>query len=150
MFAKAQDVPKSRQKLAAEGMSKVQRLSRALQSGALKSELRTASESIHAARALYKQIEAAGIAPKDFHVHIAYLTPDLSVLSTQPFEPGYEALIQAALSGSTCAINVGLVFSIRDWERENTVAGARPFLDTPLVRKAFEAWIQEMLALNRE
>ncbi len=52
--------PKSRQKLAAESMSKVQNLHRALQSVLLKSELRTVSEAIHAARGLYQQITAAG------------------------------------------------------------------------------------------
>jgi hypothetical protein len=147
MVAKTQDAP-SRQKLAAQNMSKVQRLHRALQSGPLKSELRTIPESIHAARALYKQIEAAGVAAKDFHVHIAYLTPDLSVLSTQAFELGHEPQIQTALSGPTCAIVVGVLFAIRDWERKNWVVGARPFLETPLVRKAIDSWMQEMLSLN--
>jgi hypothetical protein len=141
---------KSRQKLAAENMSKVQLLNRALQSGPLKSELRTVSEAIHAARALYKQIEGAGIAPKDFHVHIAYLTPDLSVLSTQPFEIGYEPLIQTSLSGTTCSIMVGILFLIRDWERKNWAVGARAFLDTPLVRKAIENWVKEMRAINAD
>ena len=142
--------PASRQKIAAEKMSPVQQLHRRLQSGPLKSELRTVSESIFAARVLYKQIEAAGIPAKDFWVHIAYTAPDLSALSTRPFAPGEEAAIQGELSGpGSCCIMVGLAFGIRDWERGNWVLGARPFLETPLVRTAFKQWLQEMLLINK-
>src|SRR5580704_15760288 len=140
MIARPHEV-KSRQKIAAENMSRVQRLHRALQSGPLKSELRTVSESLHAARGLYRQIEAADMEPKDFKVHIAYMTPDLSALFTQPFEPGQEAAIQAELSGpGRCCIMVGLVFGLRDADRKNWVVGARPFLDTTLVTIAFKQW----------
>src|ERR1700733_13428814 len=86
---------KSYQKATAEAMSKVQMLHRRLSSGPLKSELRTVSESIHAARALYAQIEGAGIPAKDSPVHVAYMTPDLSALYTAQFTPGQEAKIQA-------------------------------------------------------
>ncbi len=143
---------KSRQRLAAERMTEVQRLHQSLTSGRpAKSELRTVSEAIHAARGLYKQIEVGGVASKDFWVHIAYMTPDLSSLFTQPFTPGQEAAIQAELSGpEMCCIVVGLVFGLRDWERKNWVLGARPFLSTPLVHTAFEQWLQEMYAINAE
>jgi hypothetical protein len=146
MIAKARDGQKSQQKLAAENMSDVQRLHRALLSGRLKMELRTVSESIHAARALYTQIKAH-LEPKDFHVHIAYMTPDLSMLSTHPFVPGEEATIQAELSGM-CCIMVGLAFALRDWTNKNWIVGARPFLDTPLVHLAFKHWLQEMFITN--
>jgi hypothetical protein len=149
MTARVQSETKSRQKLAAENVNKVQRLHRALQSGPLKSDLRTVSESIHAARALYKQIEMEGIDPKDFWVHVAYLTPDLSALFTQTFTPGQEAAIQSELSGQgRCCIVVGLAFGIRDWERGNWLLGARPFLRTPLVLMAFDNWMEEMLQIN--
>jgi hypothetical protein len=149
MMTRTQTEPKSRQKLAAENMSKVQRLHRALQSGPLKSELRTVSESIHAARGLFKQIESAGLEHKDFAVHIAYMTPDLSALFTRPYVPGEEAAIQAELSGQgTCCIMVGLTFGLRDLERENWIVGARPFLRTPLVMMAFAQWMQETFIEN--
>lgn len=141
--------PKSRQKLAAESMSKVQNLHRALQSGLLKSELRTVSEAIHAARGLYQQITAAGLSAKDFKVHVAYMGPDLSALYTQPFEPGKEATIQAELSGQgRCCIMVGLTFGLRDWERGNWIVGVRPFLRTPLVDMAFDQWMHATFASN--
>ncbi|PWU08172.1 MAG: hypothetical protein C5B47_05120, partial [Verrucomicrobia bacterium] len=92
----------SRQKLAAENMTRVGKIVRALQSGQLKSELRTVQESIHLARGLYTQIESQGFKHNnDFAVHIAYLTPDLSMLFTRKFEPGEKeaAQIQADLSG---------------------------------------------------
>jgi hypothetical protein len=140
---------KSRQKLAADGMSKVQRLHRALQSGPLKSELRTVSESIHAARGLFKQIEQTGMERKDFAVHIAYMTPDLSALFTRSYVPGEEAKIQAELSGpGTCCIPVGLTFGLRDMERGNWVVGARPFLRTPLVTMAFAGWLKQTFDEN--
>ena len=135
----AKEIQPSRQQVAADKMTKVQRLHRALQSGPLKSELRTAFESIHAARALYEQIERAGIAADDYNVHVAYVTPDLSALFTVPFMPGQEAAIQAELSGpGRCAIIVGLTFSLRDWDAGNWSVGVRPFLKTPLVEMAFE------------
>jgi hypothetical protein len=149
MMTRTQAEPKSRQKLAAENMSKVQKLHRALQSGPLKSELRTVSETIHAASALYKQIEIAGMSPKDFKVNIAYVTPDLSALFTHPFVLGQEATIQAALSGQgTCCIMVGLLFGLRDNVEKNWIVGARPFLRTPLVEMAFANYMQQMFLEN--
>jgi hypothetical protein len=138
---------KSRQKVAEEKMSKVQRLHRQLSSGPLKSDLRTVSESIHAARALYFQIEGAGIPAKDFAVHVAYMTPDLSALYTAQFTLGQEAKIQAELSGQCCIV-VGLAFGLRDWERGNWVLGSRPFLRTPLVELAFTHWMQQTFVDN--
>ncbi|HZR58465.1 MAG TPA: hypothetical protein VFA74_16450 [Terriglobales bacterium] len=143
---------KSRQKLAAEKMTPVQNLVRSLQSGQLKSELRTVQESIHAARALAMQIESVstnyGLSKKyaeDFHVSIAYMTPDLSTLYTWPYEPGKEAEIQQRLSGpGTCCIPVGLVFGVRDRKQGGGwLSGARPFLNTPLVRLALQQRLEE-------
>lgn len=142
--AKAEET-KSRQKVANEKMSKVQQLHRALQSGQLKRELRTVAESIHAARALYRQIQLAKI--EDFHVHVAYLTPDLTTLITQEFLPGKESEAQAELS-KQCGTMVGLTFTIRDSEKGNTVVGARLFLSTPLIIQAFTQWIKDMETMN--
>lgn len=128
-------------------MTDAQRLQQRLSSGALKSELRTVSESIHAARAMYKQIESDGMDAKDFFVHIGYLTPDLSALFTEPYVPGKESEIQAALSGQCCIV-VGVVFGIRDWKVKNWLLGARPFLRTQLVTAAFQNWLDETFALN--
>jgi len=141
----------SPQKLRAQGMSKVQNLSRALQSGRLKMDLRTVPEAIHAARSLYSQIKAAGIEAKDCHVKIAYLTPDLSSLFTHSYVPGEEASIQAELSGQgMCCIMVGTAFALRDLEKGNWVVGYRPFLNTELVKRAFEQWLEEMAILNAQ
>jgi hypothetical protein len=147
MTPRVSEAPISRQKRAAENMSKVQRLHRALQSGPIKSELRTLSEAIHAARALYKQIQAAGIEPKDFAVHIAYLTPDLSTLFAHPFIAGQEAVVQAELSGE-CCIMAGLTFGLRDHEHGNWIVAARPFLKTPLVEMALDNWLKETVVAN--
>jgi len=142
---------KSRQRIAAEKaaskMSKAERLQHALQSGVLKSELRTASEAIHAARALHMRIKTEGFADQDIKVSVAYLTPDLSALSTEAFEWGHEAALHTALS-SVCPIVVGLTFGIRDMERRNWIVGARPFLNTPLVNAAFKAWLEETYIMN--
>jgi hypothetical protein len=139
---------KSRQRLAAENMTRAQRLHRAILSGALKSELRTAQDAIHAARALALQISAEGFALNDnFFVHIAYLTPDLSMLFTRRYVKDKEAEIYAELAGpGSCSIMAGLFFGIIDPERNGEwVVGARQFLNTPLVTTAFKH-----LAENKE
>jgi hypothetical protein len=127
-------------------MTTVQKIHRALQSGRLKSELRTVSEAIHAARALTMQIEAAGLKhDEDFQVHIAYLTPDLSMLFTERYIRGEESAIHAKLAGpGTCCIMAGLVFGIRDKEHGGDfLIGARPFLETPLVLSALRQRMEE-------
>jgi hypothetical protein len=140
----------SRQKLAADNMTAVAKIHRALQSGQLKSELRTVQEAIHAARALNAQAKAAmddkGLThAKDFSMHIAFMTPDLSTLFTRRFELGQEAVIQAELSGpGMCCVMVGLVFGIRDHDHGGDwLIGARPFLATPLVLMALKQRIDE-------
>ena len=152
MMAHARTETKSRQKLAAEKMTPMQRLARALQSGQLKSELRTMSEAIHMARALAMQIGNTLKTPEysenfknpsyaeHYHVAIAYMTPDLSMLFTWPYEPGKEAEIQERLTGTgKCCIPVGLVFGIRDPKQGGGwLSGARPFLNTPLVIMALK------------
>jgi hypothetical protein len=131
-------------------MSPVQKLHRSLQSGQLKSELHTVSEAIHAARALHTQIVSADILKaKDFAVHIAYLTPDLSVLSTRPYVPGQEAAIQAELTKpGMCCIVVALTFGLRDWEKGNWLLGSRVLLRTALVERALQQWMQEAFITN--
>lgn len=151
--------PKSRQRIASEKMTSVQQICRAVQSGPVKSELRTVQESIHAARALAMQIESMMTDPKyitrdlaehhvygtDYHVAIAYMTPDLSTLFTWPYEPGKESEIHARLSGvGSCSIVVGLVFGMRDPERGGAeYYGGKVFLDTPLVRMALAQRMKE-------
>jgi len=156
-MVRAQTGTKSRQKLAAEKMTPVQRLARALQSGQLKSELRTMPEAIHMAHALAMQIGNALKMPEyanefkkptyaeHYHVAIAYMTPDLSMLSTWPYEPGKEAEIQQQLSGpGKCCIPVGLFFGIRDPKQgAGWLSGARPFLNTPLVIMALKQRLEE-------
>src|SRR5215831_18513520 len=107
---------KSRQKLAADNMTRVQKIVRALQSGRVKSELRTAQEAIHAARALAMQIGAEGFTlNENFFVHIAYLTPDLSMLFTRRYVKDAEQEIYAELAGpGSCCIMAGLLFGIKD------------------------------------
>jgi len=149
------ETKQSRQKIAAGNMSPVQKICRALQSGPVKSELRTLSEAIHSARALAMQIESMMKSPmyaehfknptyaKDFHVAIAYMTPDLSMLFTWPYEPGKEADIQDRLSGQgKCCIPVGLVFGVHD-PKGGWWSGARPFLTTPLVIMALKQRVEE-------
>jgi hypothetical protein len=142
--------PKSRQKLAAENMTRVQKLTRVLQCGQLKSELRTVQEAIHMARGLYTQIESEGLKPQndEFAVHIAYMTPDLSMLFTRRFKPGKDeaAQIQADLA-SKCCIMVGLIFGMKDPDHDNEwLIGARPFLNTPLVVMALQQRVESEFA----
>jgi hypothetical protein len=121
--------------LRADGMTRVQKISRALRSGAIKSELRTAREAIWMAKGLDQQIQAAGVDAKDRHVYIAYMTPDLSVLSTLPFIEGNEPSILKTLTApGACCIMVGLVYAMRDREREGQwLFAPKPFLATPNV-----------------
>jgi hypothetical protein len=142
----------SSQQIAADKMTPVQKISRALQSGPVKSELRTVQEAIHLARALSSQAKSmmdgtkGADHAKDFGVHIAYMTPDLSVLHTLKYEAGQEAAIQAELSGGSgkCCIMVGLVFGMRDHSKGGMwYFGGRPFLNTELVRMALAQRMQE-------
>jgi hypothetical protein len=136
---------KSRQRLAAENMSKAQRIHRAIQSGPIKSELRTVQEAIHAARALAVQIGAEGFTlNENFFVHIAYLTPDLSMMFTRRYVEGKESEIYSDLAGpGRCAIMAGLLFGIFDPERNGEpVIGARQFLNTPLITMALKQRVE--------
>jgi hypothetical protein len=74
----------------------------------------------------------------DHQVSVAFLTPDLSVLHTWPFNFGTEAEMQKALSGpGRCAIPVGLIYEVVDPDG-GKVMGARQFLNTPLVTLALK------------
>jgi len=148
-------VKESRQKIAADKMTGAEKLARALQSGLMKGDLRTLQEAIHMARALamqipitaknYKGLKLSDKYGEDFHVAIAYFTPDLSAIFTHPYEPGKEAEIQEQLSGpGKCCIPIGLIFGIRDHERgARWWSGARPFLNTPLVIMALKQRVEE-------
>lgn len=136
---------KSRQRLASEKMSPVQKLCQRLSSGAIRSELRTVQETMHMARALVEQMGQLGkeyglckTYGKDYSVAVAFLTPDLSVLNTWPFNLGKEAEMQTALSGpGRCTIPVGLVYEVMDPDG-GRMMGARVFLNTPLVVMALK------------
>ena len=136
--------PKSRQKVAAEKMTRVENISRALRSGPLKSELRTAQEAIWMAKALDQQIKVAGLDAKDRHVYVAYMTPDLSVLSTLRFVEGQEpAMLKTLTAPGACCIMVGLIFAMRDKEHDGDWLFAhRPFLVTPNVLMALNQRIE--------
>lgn len=136
---------KSRQKLTAENMSEAQRVHHQLRSGAVRSELRNAREAVQIAGAFYHQaaelMNARKLDTKDLFVHISYLSPDLTVLSTMAFEPGKESQLYEKLSAG-CSIMAGLIFAIRDKERESILVGAKPFVDTPLVREALKQRVE--------
>jgi hypothetical protein len=136
---------KSRQKLAAENMSEAQRVHHQLRSGPIRSELRNAREAIQIAGAFYRQaaeqMKARKLDPKDLFVHISYLSPDLTVLSTLAFEPGKESQLYEKLS-TGCSIMAGLIYAIRDAERGSILVGAKPFVDTPLVREALKQRVE--------
>jgi hypothetical protein len=139
---------KSRQKATAESMTEAQRVEHQLQSGRVKSELRTVPETIQIASAFYRQAREAMKARKGldtengFALVIAYLTPDLSTLFTRKYVPGEEGHIYRELS-TECCTPVGLIFGIRDPQHDNQwLIGAKPFLTTPLVLEALKQRIQ--------
>jgi hypothetical protein len=142
MMPQAQEAPKepSRQKIAAEKMTKIENISRAMRSGMIKSELRTAQESIWMAKATDQQMQTAGVDPKDRRVYIAYMTPDLTVLSTLRFVEGQETALYSTLTApGTCCIFVGLIFAMRDHEHNGDWLFAhKPFLLTPNVTLALK------------
>lgn len=148
---------KSRQRLAAENMTQAEKVQHRLQSGPVKSELRTVPEAIHIASAFHRQAKEAMKDHKKldhatgFRLVIAYMTPDLSTLFTIKFEPGREAEIAKELTAKdTCALPVGLIFGIQDYEHSGDwLIGAKPFLTTPLVLSALNQRIDsEVIGIN--
>ena|ERR1700677_1351481 len=143
----------NRQKRAFDKMTKAQKIRRAVLSGPVKSELRNAREAIWAAKALDQHLRDNDLPPEDISVQLAYMTPDLTILSTLRFKPGKEEEIYAELTGpGKCAVMVGLIFGIRErdpevlkkFENQDVwVLGAKRFLDTELVRAALEQRIAE-------
>jgi hypothetical protein len=137
---------KSRQRLAAENMTQAEKVQHQLQSGPVRSELRTIQEAIHIASAFNRQAREAMKAHKkldhetDFALVIAYMTPDLSTLFTTRFVSGRGAEIAKELSAKdTCALPVGLIFGIQDPEHNREwLFGVKPFLTTPLVISALK------------
>ena len=133
-----------------ENMTKAEKVQRRFSAGRPTNELRTAQEAIWMARALKHQLHDAmkeeGLSPDDCYVHIAALTPDLSMLLTHRFVDGNEEEIKA-LHGkvtSVCSIMVGLIFAIEEREPKaikqfggpHKVLGAKAFLNTKLVADA--------------
>lgn len=96
------------------------------------------------AKALDQQIKASGVDAQDRRVYVAYMTPDLSVLSTLPFTEGQEAAILATLTApGACCIMVGLIFALRDTEHGGDwLFAQKPFLVTPNVVMALEQRVQ--------
>jgi hypothetical protein len=146
---------KSRQKVAAENMTQAAKVQHQLQSGPVKSELRTVQEAIHIAAAFNRQAKEAMKGhkrldhAKNFRVVIAYMTPDLSTIFTRKFEPGAETAIAEELS-SGCCIMVGLIFGIQDPEHnDDWLYGVKPFLVTPLIVSALKQRIDsEVIGIN--
>lgn len=144
---------KSRQKIAAEAMTKTEQVYRQLRSGPIPNELRTVQEAIFLASAFTRQAKEAmlakGLNPDTLVVVIAYMTPDLSVLHTRKFVPGAEKHLQNELAAE-CCIMAGLIFGIRDPDHNNEwLVGEKPFLNTPLVRSALSQRIEsEVLGIN--
>lgn len=135
-------------------MNQVQELHRRIQSGKLKTELRTASEAVLAARMVYQQIAGAGIyvmtpEQEGFHVHIAFLTPDLASLGIVEFVRGKEADIQAELARDG-RIMAGVIFSLWDdaEEHKNWIIGTRQFISTERVDRLFDSWMITMFLSN--
>jgi len=137
--------PQSRQKIAAENMSAVQKIHRALRSGPPSNELRTAAESVTSARVLFREIQnsmlAKGLQPEqgDWAVHVAYVSTDLSLTFTQQYVPGSEPDLLKHLTDQP-VILIGLIFAMRDKDAQGAlVVGVKPFLDT----KQTSAWLRE-------
>lgn len=142
MMASVSEREKSRQRVAAENMTEAQKLQQQLASGPIRSELRNAREAVQIAGAFYRQateaMKSKGLDPeKGFFLHISYLSPDLTVLSTRMYEPGKESQLYEALSVGG-AIMAGLIFGIVDTETKTLRVSAKPFVDTPLVREALK------------
>jgi hypothetical protein len=145
---------KSRQKATAENMTEAQKVQHQLQSGPVKSELRTVQDAIQTAAAFNRQAKEAMQSKglnheKDFSLVLAYLTPDLSSLFTRKFVPGQEADIYKDLA-SGCSIMAGLIFGIRDHKHNGDwLLGLKPFLVTPLVTSALrERLFSDVIGIN--
>jgi hypothetical protein len=141
MVPQGRNETRSRQKIAAENMTPAAKVHQQLQSGPIKSELKTVHEAIFLASAFNRQakeaMELKGLDhSKNFGLVICYLTPDLSMLFTKRFVPGEESRIEREMAGQ-CCIMAGLIFGICDLEhRGDWLFGMRPFLVTPLVLQA--------------
>lgn len=131
-------------------MTQVEKISRALRSGQIKSELRTAQDAIWMAKALDQQMKSAGVDQKDRRVYVAYMTPDLSILSTLPFREGQEqAVLKTLTAPGSCCIMAGLIFAMRDKEHGGDWLFAhKPFLYTPLVATALKQRIDDGAGLE--
>jgi len=135
-------------------MTTAARVAKNFAGGRPTNELRTVQESIWMAKAFDRQLrdsmKANGLEPDDSRVLICYLTPDLSMLFTEPFFEGKESEIQAKLA-SQCCIMVGLIYVIRERDPKMlkergtddlTLMGAKPFLNTKLVNAALDERIR--------
>src|SRR5579864_5236828 len=96
-------------------MTTAARVAKNFAGGRPTNELRTAQEAIWMAKAFDRQLRdsmrANGLDPNDCRVLICYLTPDLSMLWTEPFYEWKESEIQAKLT-SQCCIMAGLIYVI--------------------------------------
>jgi hypothetical protein len=135
-------------------MSTAARVHKHFAGGRPTNELRTVQEAIWVAKALDRQLRdsmaANGLNPDDSRVLVCYLTPDLSMLFTEPFFAGKEQALHAKLA-STCCIMAGLIYVVR--ERDPKVLkehgnddlclmGTKPFLNTKLVNAALNERIE--------
>jgi hypothetical protein len=138
-------------------MTAAQRIHRSLTNGRPPaSEFRTTLGAFTAAATLYDEIKRQWPAdypelmPGELGVFIAYASTDLSLIGqTRLYAPDRDAdTLTAQLQGR---IILGLVFGIKDPERDNYVVGARPFVNT----KQVDEWLVDLartmpMAMNGE
>jgi|SRR5215467_1510535 len=136
-----------------ESMSGAERVSRRFSAGRPMNQLVTPQQAIWMARALKQQLGAAlqedGLDPNDCNVHIACLTPDLSMLLTYRLLDDPQK-VQEGMT-SVFSIPVGLIFGVRETDRKkiaefggpHSVLGAKPFLDVKLVSDALRQRMAE-------
>jgi hypothetical protein len=140
-------------------MSDAAKIHRQFSVGKPMNSMRNAREAVWMAKALNQQLRLemtkAGLLPEDVFVHLAYMTPDLTILSTLQFITGQEEIIYEELTGAgKCAIMVGLIFGIRERDpnvlkklnREDEgvwLLGQKPFFTAEPVRSALSQRIAE-------
>jgi hypothetical protein len=133
-----------------QSMTTAERVQRRFSAGRPTNELKTAQEALWMAHGLKQQLGEAlkdeGLSPEDCEIHIAALTPDLSMLLTYRFTEGDAEKMRElhAKITSVCSIPVGLIFGVREHDSKavkefggpHMILGAKPFLNTKLVADA--------------
>lgn len=113
------------------------------------SELRSPAEAVRAAKQLYAELQATMVARKVRNplcaVKVVYVNTDFTIASSQVLIPGKEAELMKLLTEQP-VIMIGLVFAMQDPdakdEKNNIVAGMKPFLVTPQV----VGWLKDLIS----